>query len=141
MPINKEMIQTELDRIRYFLKKIDHMQMSKADYLRNEDLQHLLAFRIQQAIEKCIDVATHIVANEAYETIENARTAFEVLGKHQVLSPDLAQRIGKAVGMRNIIVHEYDEINYDLLFETYTHHKSDIEAFVGEAIRYLEKVN
>jgi uncharacterized protein YutE (UPF0331/DUF86 family) len=62
---------------------------------------------VQLAIEACIDVATHVIAEEGWTPPASGRDAFVVLAAHGRLSLDLSRRLGQAVGMRNILVHDY----------------------------------
>lgn len=41
---------------------------------------------------------------------------FDVLNKAGMIGPDLAVRMKKAVGFRNIAVHNYDAINWVIVY-------------------------
>jgi hypothetical protein len=62
---------------------------------------------LQVAIEACIDIATHVLASEGWTPAGSARDAFLVLANHGKIPLELAQRLGSAAGMRNVLVHDY----------------------------------
>lgn len=55
--------------------------------------------------------------------------AFDRLAERGLLAPDLALRMKKSVGFRNIAVHAYDNIDWQIVFAIVTHHLDDFEAF------------
>lgn len=62
---------------------------------------------LQIAIEACIDLAYARVADAGWTPPDSARGAFHALATHGVLSTDLAARLGRAAGLRNVLVHDY----------------------------------
>jgi uncharacterized protein YutE (UPF0331/DUF86 family) len=62
--------------------------------------------------------------------------AVNLLGKHGVLSPELASSLRKAVGFRNVLVHEYVEVSDDVVV-TRLNDLSDIRAFVREVTTWI----
>jgi uncharacterized protein YutE (UPF0331/DUF86 family) len=127
MPINKNVLKQEIERATLILKRIENMDFSESELLENPDYQDMLAFRIQQLVEICIDIATDIIANQPVQSAENARSSFEVLAKNNIITPELATNLAKAVGMRNLIVHQYDDIDYYKVYEIYKTDMKDIK--------------
>lgn len=65
-------------------------------------------FRLQQAVETCIDIATHIIVQVNAPQKETAKDAFLYLGERGIINKDLSERMGKAADFRNRVVHGYD---------------------------------
>ena len=63
------------------------------------------------AIEACVDIAQHVCAAEGWGPPRDNGDAVALLGRHGVLDPDLADRMRRAVGFRNVLVHEYVEVD------------------------------
>ena len=80
-------------------------------------------------IEACVDVAQHVCAAERWEPPANNGDAMRVLGRHGVLDPGLADRMRQAVGFRNVLVHEYVDVD-DAVVVARLQDLGDIEAFV-----------
>ena len=137
MPIDKNLVQEKLQKIKEYLKRIEVMNFNEDQFLENIDYQDLLIFRLQQAVEISIEIATHIISSLELEKPETARSSFEVLSKHKIISGELANKMMLAVSFRNIVVHKYEDFDFSQFFRDY---KEDIEClnnFIGEIIKYL----
>ena len=65
------------------------------------------------AIEGCVDVAHHLAASERWGAPDTNAAAFDLLARHEVVDRDLARRLAKAVGFRNVLVHQYAAVDDD----------------------------
>lgn len=92
---------------------------------------------LQVAVESCIDIAYHVAAARGWPPPEGARAAFEELAVHRVITPALATRLGRAAGMRNILVHDYIRVDRGILAAAVHNALSDLAQFgavVGELL-------
>ncbi|HVY45260.1 MAG TPA: DUF86 domain-containing protein [Minicystis sp.] len=92
---------------------------------------------LQIAIEACVDVASHAIASEGWTPPETGRAAFATLAGHGRLAPDLAARLARAVGLRNLLVHEYVAVDLDTLARVVREDLGDLAAFAAEAATWL----
>jgi uncharacterized protein YutE (UPF0331/DUF86 family) len=95
---------------------------------------------LQIAIEACIDSAYHVIADRGLTPPDSARSAFETLASERVISAELASKLGRAAGLRNILVHDYTRIDRSLLASIVHSDLGDLEAF-GAAIGVLLGAN
>jgi len=137
MPIDKNLIQEKLQKINEYLKRIETMNFSEDQFLENVDYQDLLTFRLQQAVEISIEIATHIISSLALEKPETARSSFEVLAKHKIISDDLSKKMMLAVSFRNIVVHKYEDFDFSQVFKDYKEDIDSLKIFIGQIIKYL----
>jgi uncharacterized protein YutE (UPF0331/DUF86 family) len=91
---------------------------------------------LQVAIEACVDCAYHIVAERGLVPPESARAAFADLTRAGAIPAELASKLGRAVGMRNILVHDYTRIDRTLLVAAIQRDLPDLRAF-GAAVAQL----
>jgi uncharacterized protein YutE (UPF0331/DUF86 family) len=54
---------------------------------------------------------------------------FDVLAQQGVLSGELASSLKKAVGFRNIAVHNYENINWGIVHSIVKYHLADFSEF------------
>jgi len=137
MAVDKNLIQEKLQKIDQYIKRIEAMDFSEDQFLKNVDYQDLLTFRLQQAVEVSIEIATHLISSLALEKPETARSSFEVLAKNKIISDDLAQKMMLAVSFRNIVVHKYEEFDFKQVFRDYKEDVDCLKNFVAEIINYL----
>jgi uncharacterized protein YutE (UPF0331/DUF86 family) len=88
------------------------------------------------AIEACVDVAQHICASEGWGPPSDNGDALVLLGRHGLLSPDLARALRKAVGFRNVLVHDYVRVDDEIVRDR-LHDLSDLEEFVRSVSAFL----
>lgn len=77
------------------------------------DRQWLLAVKylFVVAIEGCADVAQHLCASEGWGPPASNADAVRLLGRHGVLDEVLADDVARAIGFRNVLVHQYAEVD------------------------------
>jgi uncharacterized protein YutE (UPF0331/DUF86 family) len=92
------------------------------------------------AIEACIDVAQHICSAEGWGPPADNGDAMRLLGSHGVLADDIADALRKAVGFRNVLVHEYVEVSDDIVTAR-LHDLGDLECFVEQVAAFLSEAS
>ena len=55
-----------------------------------------------------------------------------------VITVELAERLRKAVGFRNISVHEYEKVDWEIVFSICTKHMSDFRAYAARVLAFFE---
>ena len=84
---------------------------------------------IQRACETAIDLAMYVVRRNGLGLPQESRDAFALLEKAQLLSAELAGRLQRMVGFRNVAVHEYTRLNPDIVQAIITKHLDDFRRF------------
>lgn len=90
------------------------------------------------AIEACIDVAQHICSAEGWGPPADNGDAMRLLGSHDVLTADMADALRKAVGFRNVLVHEYVQVSDDIVTARLGD-LGDLEGFVEQVAAFITK--
>ena len=95
-------------------------------------------YRFITAIEGCVSIAHHIVASEGWAAPETNAAAMGVLGERGVIEPDLASTMSRASGFRNLLVHQYGEID-DMKVIGFLDRLDDLESFVQQILAWIDK--
>lgn len=140
MPINKSLVSKKLDFLNNYLHKIESMDFSEETFVEDIDIHDLFVFRVQQAVETCIDIAAHIIAGLDAPQKETAKDAFKFLGEKGIIDRELALKMGQAADFRNRVVHGYNDFDFKLLFKDYKDDLKDLRQFGAEIVKYLESV-
>lgn len=77
--------------------------------------QDSIILNIQRACEAAIDLAMHIVKNERLGVPQESRDAFALILDAKQIDDQLAKKLMKMVGFRNIAVHDYRRMNLDIV--------------------------
>jgi uncharacterized protein YutE (UPF0331/DUF86 family) len=92
---------------------------------------------LQLAIQVVLDISNHIVADERLGAVEEYRDAIRLLGQKEYLQPDLAQRLMPMAGLRNILVHDYLDIDRGRIYLLLQDCLEDFEQFATQIGRLL----
>jgi uncharacterized protein YutE (UPF0331/DUF86 family) len=85
-----------------------------------------------------VDLAAHVIAATNARPPSTMAENFEILKELKILSPPLAERMIKSVGFRNIAVHSYQLIDWNIVFQICRHHLDDFKHFAEAVSRRIE---
>lgn len=109
--VDAESVATRLDRLSQLLEQLEEIRAGGRDaYERDFRTRLAAAHAVQLAVQVCIDIGAHLIAEQGLDAPTDYRGVFENL-KAAGLEPELSERLGEAVGMRNILVHGYLEVD------------------------------
>jgi len=111
---------------------------SAADDSRRDDRLWLpgIKYMLVTAIEACVDVAQHLCASEGWGPPRDNGDALELLGRHGVLDSGLARQMRRAAGFRNVLVHEYIEVDDEIVLSRLKD-LSDLDSFVAAVAEWV----
>jgi uncharacterized protein YutE (UPF0331/DUF86 family) len=128
--MNKEVVGAKLESLRRCVQRIkDKTPSSSAALLQDSDLQDIICVNLERAVQICVDLASHLIAESDMRAPESMSESFEQLRKLDLISDELAARMKKAVGFRNIAVHAYQEINWEVVYSIITARLPDFAEF------------
>ena len=138
--MDRRVIADKLERLRRCVQRIEHKRPPTLAILAVDvDLQDILSVNLERAVQLCVDIAAHIIASREVPAPTTMAAAFEALHALHVLSPDLANNMKKAVGFRNIVVHNYQEIDWGIVFNICHHKLDDFRAFAQAIVPILSR--
>lgn len=101
-------------------------------------MDDLVIYQKLTSLKRCVDIGARIIARLDLNPPLTMAETFECLKESGVLSPHTCMRMKKSVGFRNIAVHEYHAINWDIVYSISTHDLKDFQAFAAEIVAWLE---
>ncbi len=94
-------------------------------------------YLVQAAAQVCIDLANHLIASEGWEPAAEFRRSFERLGEHGVLDAALVERLQALTGLRNRLVHLYDDVDDRRVHAAVREGLPDLDAFASDYARFV----
>lgn len=76
---------------------------------------------IQLAIQICVDIGAHLIAELALRMPDDYRGVFAALQEPLGLAPELVEGLSAAAGMRNVLVHVYLDVDDDRVWDALGH--------------------
>jgi len=93
----------------------------------NQSKQDAIVLNLQRACETAIDLAMYVVSPRKLGVPQDSRDAFILLQTAGILPADLATRMQKMVGFRD--VHEYTRLNLKIIHSIITKQLDDFRTF------------
>lgn len=110
-------IEARIQRLEELIERLDEVREAGAEtYLDDAQVRAATERWLQLAIQICIDLGTQLVSEQSARPPSDYAEVFEILGEKDVLSKELAVRMGNAARQRNLIVHLYMEIDDRAVF-------------------------
>lgn len=131
--MDRLIIARKLDSLRRCLKRVrDRCPADVNTLAREPDLQDIVVLNLSRAVQICVDLALHALSGLELPAPETMGQAFDQLAQTGYLSVELAARLKKAVGFRNIAVHSYSAIDWAIVHAIATRHLDDFEDFARQ---------
>jgi len=119
-----------------FLNSIRKQELD--DFLRDGKSLRSTAKAIETIVQSIIDISSHIVAQNHWGVTDTYRNTIALLAKHQIISEDLSANLQKVVAMRNILVHQYLDVDFSIVWESLEELVEDALAYIGAIKSYLQ---
>ena len=137
--VDRYVVQARIAKIRQYvalLKKIRRLADERT-FVKDPLIYGNAERYLQLAIQALLDISNHIVADMNLSLPADSRDLFGLLAKHKVLPVRLAKRLLPMAGFRNILVHEYLEIDRHRVYRVLEHDLPDFERFIKAVSKLL----
>jgi uncharacterized protein YutE (UPF0331/DUF86 family) len=104
------------------------------DFTNVESAKHLL----QVSIECCLDIAHHIVADEAYRRPTDYYDTFVVLHENSILPEAFLPTLRQMVSFRNRVVHLYWDVEDAAVYRILQENLGDFETYIGYILDFVQ---
>lgn len=129
--VDKDLILAKASSIKRRLKRVEEKSNIELQVFLNDiDLQESILFNLQISIQNCIDIAAHIISDEGLGVPGSASEMFYLLEENGYLDNTITEKMIRAVGFRNLIVHEYEKIALDQVFEVAVKNIKDLNEYL-----------
>lgn len=140
--IDIERIQKRFKEIETRLKFLrQSADIDKLEFLTNHLLASSTERDLEIVIQACLDIADHLIAKLGLELPKmDRKETFSILAKNNIISRTLVPKLTAMAGQRNILIHEYLEVERDKIYQTINENLGDIVKFVQAVQKYLDKL-
>lgn len=141
MKVDRERVDDKAAYIREQVGAVRQLIASrqKAALLADPWLVKGLKYALQTAIEAVIDLAYHVCAKALSYAPADAREAVTKLGEGGVLAPGEVAKYHAMIGFRNRIVHGYQRVADERVYEMAASELGDFEEFLMRVYAFLDR--
>lgn len=129
--VKLEVVKQRLVQLSTSLNKMERFNdITLEEFLHDDIVQDVVEYNLFIAVNMMIDIATHIVVDNNIGNPKTLGEAFDILYKEKYLSNDQTKIYRNMVGLRNILSHEYVNIDKNIIFGILKNNLMDIKSFI-----------
>jgi uncharacterized protein YutE (UPF0331/DUF86 family) len=133
-----------LVRIRLIVKYCDTLEKFKSitlnEYLDDFSQQLIVERLLQLMVEAATDINKYLLL-QLYEINPTTNfDSFSQAGQKGIITQNLADELAKSVGMRNILVHQYKDINSTIVFSAIPKAMEQYRLYVQQVTAYRDSL-
>lgn len=133
-PEQKENIITRMAFIEAELSDLERLRNTDwLTFLNKRELRRNIERMVENIANACIDIGKIILAGEASEMPSTYKDIFMKLGEIKLISPELALEIGELVVLRNLLAHQYLDLEWDKIKKFLSDGLEKVKEFVRAA--------
>ena len=135
-----DVVLNKIQSIEKCLKRIREEYVGfEESFEENYTKQDSVILNLERASQASIDIATHIVKTKNLGLPNTSRELFSMLFDAGIISENSCKQMQGMVGFRNIAVHDYQNLNIEIVVAIVEKHLGDFEGFVREVFEgYLD---
>lgn len=133
-------VQARLRHLDQLLDDLESVGAVTAELLEKQRMtRHAVERVLSQMVELAVSVNSHVAATLLGEAPTDYRSSFQLAVKAGLLTPELAERLKPSVGLRNVLAHEYVDIDLELVASAVASAQIDYRAYVHEVSGWLTR--
>ncbi|MBX7059491.1 MAG: DUF86 domain-containing protein [Leptospirales bacterium] len=103
------------------------------------DIDDAIAMSLLVCIQEVVDIASHILTDEALTLPESAAAATLALAQHGILPDNLALQLAAMTALRNRIAHGYSQVDANRIVAELPSGLQALEQFASAIVAYLDR--
>ena len=132
---NKVVILNKYESIEKCIKRINEEYSGDPKNLNIISKNDAIILNLQRACEIVIDIAMYVVSTKQFGIPQTKKDAFEILLKNNIIDEKTFKNMKGMIGFRNIAVHDYQEIDEEILIDIIENHLQDLENFARTMLK------
>lgn len=138
--MDRVIVERKLDSLQRCLVRVAEKCPQSAEALVDDvDAQDIVSLNLTRAVQLCVDLAAHALTRRGLPPPETMGAAFSQLAACGVISEELSLRLRRAVGFRNLAVHNYDEIDWRIVYAIAALHLDDFRQFAKSIVEAMDQ--
>ena len=114
-------IQDKISEINHYLSELESfIPNSFNEYETDIKLKAACERYYEKITQAILDLIMLILKEKGYRIPEESKEALEILCQEKIITKELADKLKQAKGMRNVLAHQYGNIDDNLVFESIT---------------------
>ena len=128
---NLNVIENKISAAKKYIRILEnYRKYSREEIEKNIDIRGAVERYLYLAVQAAIDLAEAVISFKNFRKPTAMAESFTILSEEGIINEEFAGQLIKMVGFRNIIIHDYGEIDYDIVYNILHQQLKDIEKFI-----------
>jgi len=137
--VNKAVVQRKLKKLKEYLKELATFEeLTWEEYLENFQHRRTVERLIQLIVDTAVDINSHAVVDAGNPPPCDNFNSFIEAAKLGMFPLEFARKIAPSTGERNIIVHEYEQIDDALVYNSIKEGLSMYKQYLEYLLDFVE---
>lgn len=136
--VDKEVVERLLGLLEEYVGDLESVQdISFDEYKSTKQVKRFVERTLQIAIEACLDLGNHIIADEGLREPEDNKDVFNVLAEAGIIDAKLLGNLKPMASFRNLIVHDYGKIDDEIVFGILKRRLEDFKEYSSMIVEHM----
>lgn len=128
---NLAVVENKISAVKKYLGIVGgYKKYSQQEIESNLDLKGALERYLYLTVQATIDLADALVSYKQFRKPTSMSESFDILNEEGIILKELTEKMVKMTGFRNIIAHDYEKIDYSIVYDVLQNGFGDVEKFV-----------
>lgn len=141
--INEHFLKRKISLIQDDLVKLSSLAKDSFDEIMKDFIKQAAVERIlERIVNRAIDINQYLISELTTKSIippKNYRETFLRVSELGIYNKEFAEETAKSIGTRNILVHEYDNVNYSLIYSSINDCLKDYHQYCEYILKFIKK--
>jgi len=130
---NNFIIESKISSIQKYLQilkefqKFSQKQIEEDLYLKGSSERYL--YLLTQSV---LDLAEAVISFKNLRRPQTYSEFFDILQEEKFILPDLTEKLVKMAKFRNVIAHDYENLDFGIIYDVLQNHLQDVEEFLSQ---------
>jgi len=136
--VDRELVLRKAAALEGYLGELEQFRSIDLEAYRAEwKTQRVVERSMHLAIEVCLDLGDHLIADRGLRVPTTQAEIFEILRDADILDASLSQSLMQMARFRNLLVHDYARIEPEKVLTILRGHLGDLDAFRRRVLSQL----
>ncbi len=138
--MDKSVVLSKLDSLSRCISRVEQKRpVRKADLAQDIDSQDIIMVNLQRAVQLCVDIGAIILSELDRPAPATMSEIFEELYDSGVIGHELTVDMRRSVGFRNIAVHAYRRIDWDIVWVIISEHLDQFRRYAEAVTTFVSR--
>lgn len=137
--VDETLILRKLTQLEEYVSQIAQYRSITLEQYRDDwKIQRIIERTLQMMIETCVDIAGHIISDNKLRIPDSYADSFRVLLENKLIAADLCKTMEQISKFRNVIVHQYDRVDAEIVVEILRKRIKDFNRYKNAIVNCLK---